>query len=142
MRTRVGLSWSGRRCPAAAPGPEVEARAGGSGRGRRAGEARPAPPVPAALTEVDDRAGTVAVEGTVVGVRRIGLTVQPHTKSKAGMRTVMAPVWVIELLRRRPGSSAGSGCPRRRPALSREPPAPPLPPLWTCSVRRKAVGNR
>jgi integrase len=29
------------------------------------------------------------------------LTVQPHTKSKAGMRTISPPPWIIELVRRR-----------------------------------------
>jgi hypothetical protein len=50
---------------------------------------------------VDDASGAIAIEGTVIRVPGKGLTVQPHTKSKAGMRTVVPPVWVIELLRRR-----------------------------------------
>jgi integrase len=33
--------------------------------------------------------------------------VQPHTKSKAGMRTIAPPAWLIALLRRRHGDSHG-----------------------------------
>lgn len=58
-------------------------------------------------TKVDDKAGTIAIEGTVIRVPKVGLVVQPHTKSKAGMRTIVAPVWVIDLLRRRHEDSAG-----------------------------------
>ncbi len=36
-----------------------------------------------------------------------GLTVQPHTKSDAGMRTITPPSWLIELLRRRHADSHG-----------------------------------
>jgi len=57
--------------------------------------------------KVDDKAGTIAIEGTVIRVPGKGLIVQSHTKSKAGMRTVVAPVWVIEVLRARHGESAG-----------------------------------
>jgi integrase len=56
---------------------------------------------------VDDVAGTIAIEGTVVRVPGEGLVVQPHTKSKAGMRTITPPPWVIELLRRRHADSHG-----------------------------------
>jgi integrase len=35
------------------------------------------------------------------------LVVQPHTKSKAGMRTITPPPWVIALLRRRHANSYG-----------------------------------
>lgn len=58
-------------------------------------------------TKVDEVAGTIAIEGTVIRVPKVGLVVQPHTKSKAGMRTIQVPVWVIELLRRRHEDSAG-----------------------------------
>jgi integrase len=59
-------------------------------------------------TKIDDQAGTIAIEGTVIRVPKQGLIVQPHTKSKAGMRTVVAPVWAIDLLRRRHEDSAGA----------------------------------
>jgi integrase len=58
-------------------------------------------------TRVDDKAGTLAIEGTVIRVPGEGLVVQPHTKSKAGMRTIHPPRWVIELLVRRHAASAG-----------------------------------
>ena len=56
---------------------------------------------------IDDVAGTVAIEGTVVRVPGEGLIVQPHTKSDAGMRTITPPSWVLELLRRRHADSHG-----------------------------------
>ena len=56
---------------------------------------------------VDDAVGTIAIEGTVVRVPGEGLTVQPHTKSDAGMRTITPPPWVITLLRRRHADSHG-----------------------------------
>src|SRR5882757_755030 len=58
-------------------------------------------------TKVDDMAGTIAIEGTVIRVPGEGLIVQSHTKSKASMRTIKVPIWVIELLRRRHTDSAG-----------------------------------
>jgi integrase len=58
-------------------------------------------------TRIDDVAGTIAIEGTVVRVPGEGLTVQPHTKSDAGMRTITPPSWLIELLRRRHADSHG-----------------------------------
>lgn len=58
-------------------------------------------------TRVDDEAGTVAIEGTVVRVTGAGLIVQPHTKSKAGMRTISPPPWIIELLCKRHADSHG-----------------------------------
>jgi integrase len=58
-------------------------------------------------TRVDDAAGTIAVEGTVVRVPGEGLIVQPHTKSDAGMRTLSPPAWVIELLQKRHTDSHG-----------------------------------
>lgn len=45
-------------------------------------------------TKVDDEAGAIAIEGTVIRVPGEGLIVQPHTKSSAGMRAQS---------RRRPG---------------------------------------
>jgi integrase len=56
---------------------------------------------------VDDVAGTIAIEGTVVRVPGEGLVVQLHTKSKAGMRTITPPPWVIALLRSRHADSHG-----------------------------------
>ncbi|MGH3568649.1 MAG: tyrosine-type recombinase/integrase [Pseudonocardia sp.] len=56
---------------------------------------------------VDDAAGTIAIEGTVVRVPGKGLFVQPHTKSDAGMRTIEPPAWVIDLLRKRHVDSHG-----------------------------------
>lgn len=58
-------------------------------------------------TRVDDQAGTVTLEGTVIRVPGEGLVVQPHTKSSAGMRTIVPPAWVVELLVRRHSTSAG-----------------------------------
>ncbi len=56
---------------------------------------------------VDDAAGTIAIEGTVIRVPGEGLIVQSHTKSKAGMRTIRPPSWLIETLRRRHVESHG-----------------------------------
>lgn len=56
---------------------------------------------------VDGDAGTLAIEGTVIRVPASGLIVQDHTKSRAGMRTIMPPSWVMTLLRRRHASSHG-----------------------------------
>lgn len=56
---------------------------------------------------VDDAAGTIAIEGTVVRVPGEGLFVQPHTKSDAGMRTIEPPAWVFALLRKRHADSHG-----------------------------------
>jgi integrase len=52
-------------------------------------------------TKVDAEAGTLNIEGTVIRVPGEGLIVQPHTKSKAGMRTIHPPGWVLDLFRRR-----------------------------------------
>jgi integrase len=52
-------------------------------------------------TKVDAEAGTLSIEGTVIRVPGEGLIVQPHTKSKAGMRTIHPPGWVLDLFRRR-----------------------------------------
>jgi integrase len=52
-------------------------------------------------TKVDAEAGTLSIEGTVIRVPGEGLIVQPHTKSKAGMRTIHPPGWVLDSFRRR-----------------------------------------
>jgi integrase len=52
-------------------------------------------------TNVDDEAGTLMIEGTVIRIPGHGLIVQPHTKSKAGMRTIRPPSWVLDVFRRR-----------------------------------------
>lgn len=58
--------------------------------------------------DVDDTAGTIAIHGTVIRAAGVGLRVQPHTKSDAGMRTISPPSWVMELLRRRHATSFGN----------------------------------
>lgn len=58
-------------------------------------------------TRVDDRAATLAIEGTVIRVPAEGLIVQPHTKSGASMRTITPPVWLMELLVTRHSASHG-----------------------------------
>lgn len=58
-------------------------------------------------SRVDDTAGTLAVEGTVIRVPAEGLIVQPHTKSRASMRTIMPPAWLMELLVKRHAGSNG-----------------------------------
>jgi integrase len=52
-------------------------------------------------TKVDAGAETLHIKGTVIRVPGDGLIVQPHTKSKAGMRTIHPPRWVLDLFRRR-----------------------------------------
>jgi integrase len=52
-------------------------------------------------TKVDEKAGTLAIEGTVIRVPGVGLIVQSHTKSAAGMRTITVPSWVMDIFRRR-----------------------------------------
>jgi integrase len=56
---------------------------------------------------VDEVAGTIAIEGTVIRVPGEGLVVQPHTKSKASTRTITPPRWVLDLLCRRHVGSHG-----------------------------------
>lgn len=56
---------------------------------------------------VDDVANTLAIEGTVIRVPGEGLVVQPHTKSRASMRTIQPPTWLMETLRRRHEESHG-----------------------------------
>ncbi|MGB7798279.1 MAG: site-specific integrase [Pseudonocardiaceae bacterium] len=58
-------------------------------------------------TKVDAEAGTLRIEGTVIRVPGAGLIVQPHTKSKAGMRTINPPGWVLDLFRRRHTGALG-----------------------------------
>ena len=52
-------------------------------------------------TKVDAESGTLSIEGTVIRIPGEGLVVQPHTKSKAGMRTIRPPMWVMTVLLRR-----------------------------------------
>ncbi|GAA1858658.1 site-specific integrase [Pseudonocardia ailaonensis] len=56
---------------------------------------------------VDADAGTLAIEGTVIRVPKEGLIVQSHTKSKASMRTITPPSWVMDVLRKRHAGSHG-----------------------------------
>jgi hypothetical protein len=58
-------------------------------------------------TKVDAEAGTLSIEGTVIRVPGEGLIVQPHTKSKAGMRTIHPPGWVLDLFQRRHVNALG-----------------------------------
>ena len=58
-------------------------------------------------TKVDAEAGTLNIEGTVIRVPGEGLIVQPHTKSKAGMRTIHPPGWVLDSFRRRHADALG-----------------------------------
>jgi len=58
-------------------------------------------------TRVDDVAGTIAIEGMVIRVPGEGLIVQSHTKSRASMRTITPPAWVLELLVKRHADSHG-----------------------------------
>jgi integrase len=45
--------------------------------------------------------GIVRIEGTVIREPGVGLFVQHHTKSSAGMRTLKVPSWAMAILRRR-----------------------------------------
>ncbi|MHA6793164.1 site-specific integrase [Pseudonocardia bannensis] len=56
---------------------------------------------------INDVAGTIAIEGTVIRVPGAGLIVQSHTKSRASMRTITPPAWVMDLLRKRHADSHG-----------------------------------
>lgn len=58
-------------------------------------------------SRVDDDAGSIAIEGTVVRVPGEGLIVQSRTKSDAGIRTITPPSWVITLLLKRHADSHG-----------------------------------
>lgn len=55
--------------------------------------------------KIDLESGTVAIEGTVIREKGVGLFVQPHTKSDAGMRTIYVPSWAVNLLARRRGQA-------------------------------------
>lgn len=59
-------------------------------------------------TKIDEDAGTLAIEGTVIRVPGQGLIVQTHTKSKAGMRTIRPPAWLMALFRRRYETAHGA----------------------------------
>ncbi|ACU35073.1 site-specific integrase [Actinosynnema mirum] len=50
---------------------------------------------------VDTGAGTFKLEGAVIREKGIGLLVQPHTKSAAGMRTIEVPSWAVEIVAKR-----------------------------------------
>jgi integrase len=56
-------------------------------------------------TSIDFDAGTIRFHGTVIRVTGQGLFVQDHTKSRAGMRIVRPPAWVMETLKRRHADS-------------------------------------
>lgn len=58
-------------------------------------------------SSVDFDAGTLRFHGTIIRVTGRGLFVQDHTKSRAGMRTIRPPVWVMDILKRR-HAEAGS----------------------------------
>ncbi|MFC4949969.1 site-specific integrase [Pseudonocardia sp. GCM10023141] len=60
-------------------------------------------------TKIDDTAGTVAIEGTVIRVPGEGLIVQSHTKSSAGMRTIAVADWVMAIFVRRHATAEGQG---------------------------------
>jgi integrase len=68
-------------------------------------------------TKIDTEAGTLSIEGTVIRVPGKGLIVQPHTKSKAGMRTIHPPEWVLDLFRRRHADALGEWIFRRPGSL-------------------------
>ncbi len=52
-------------------------------------------------TSVNFDAGTIRFHGTAIRVTGRGLFVQDHTKSRAGMRTIRPPGWVMDILKRR-----------------------------------------
>lgn len=56
-------------------------------------------------SKVDFQAGTIAIEGTVIREKGVGLFVQEHTKSSAGMRTVEPPAWYMDMLKKRHADS-------------------------------------
>ncbi|PKV93925.1 site-specific recombinase XerD [Amycolatopsis echigonensis] len=56
-------------------------------------------------TSIDFDKGTVRFHGTVIRVTGQGLFVQDHTKSRAGMRTVRPPAWVMLILKARHAAS-------------------------------------
>lgn len=56
-------------------------------------------------TSVNFDKGTIRFHGTVIRVTGQGLFVQAHTKSRAGMRTIRPPKWVMGILKRRHAES-------------------------------------
>lgn len=56
-------------------------------------------------SKIDFAAGTIAIEGTVIRVTGVGLFVQEHTKSEAGMRIVEPPAWLMDMLKSRHAES-------------------------------------
>lgn len=50
---------------------------------------------------VDVEAGTIGVKGTVVYLKDRGAVISENTKSIAGLRTLILPVWCVDMLRRR-----------------------------------------
>ncbi|MGH3876049.1 MAG: site-specific integrase [Actinophytocola sp.] len=52
-------------------------------------------------SKLEFEAGTMSIEGTVIRVKGVGLIVQPHTKSEAGMRTIRPASWVMEIVKGR-----------------------------------------
>lgn len=69
-------------------------------------------------TKIDLQEGTIAIEGAMIREKGVGLFVQPHTKSDAGMRTIYIPSWAVKLLTRghyviltTPGQTSGTPSP-------------------------------
>jgi integrase len=58
-------------------------------------------------SRVDFDASTVALEGTVIRVTGVGLVVQEHTKSSAGMRKLKIPASAMDVVRKRHAEAAG-----------------------------------
>lgn len=52
-------------------------------------------------SKISFKRGTIEIVGTVIRVKGVGLIIQSHTKSLAGMRTIAPPSWVMDVLRRR-----------------------------------------
>ncbi|TWP51325.1 site-specific integrase [Lentzea tibetensis] len=50
---------------------------------------------------VREDSNTMLLEGTVIRLTGVGLYVQEHTKSAAGMRTLTIPTWAMDALRKR-----------------------------------------
>ncbi|PWV74063.1 Integrase [Prauserella marina] len=61
-------------------------------------------------TSVDFDKGTIWFHGTVIRVTGVGLVVQDHTKSPAGMRRVRPPGWVMDIFKRRHAVSTSPWC--------------------------------
>ncbi|GAA3657994.1 hypothetical protein GCM10022267_50160 [Lentzea roselyniae] len=58
-------------------------------------------------TRVREHEGVILLEGTVIRITGVGLFVQPHTKSMAGMRTLKIPNWAMDVLRKRRETATG-----------------------------------